>query len=173
MARDLNEGGVSVGSSAEIAIADETTGQFLSASPKYSPDQVSFSSSGLDIQEPDASLSGPLNAMHLHAKMSSATIDLVLHAKGPVMYNGGTGLTPLLGGMNDEYALPNVATTGTLVDKGRSYPVTGVSFADHQWGDFDFAHLQKWTYGEIRLSNGDSIVLSDISRTPGRMPRRP
>jgi predicted secreted hydrolase len=81
-----------------IAITDKTTGEYYTQSQRYSPDQASFSTTALDARVPSATLSGPMDAMHLHATLPAGQIDLTLSARGPALYNNGTGLIPFLGG---------------------------------------------------------------------------
>jgi predicted secreted hydrolase len=143
-----------------IAITDVTTGQYYSHVFLY-PGQGTFSSTALNASTPNATLSGPLDDMSLHAAMPAGTIDLTLDATGPALYNDGNGLMPLLGGSSYYYSLPTLATRGTITENGSSYPVSGLSWLDHQWGNWDWSTLQKWTWMGIQLSNGDRLDLWD------------
>jgi predicted secreted hydrolase len=152
---------------AAISITDQTTGQYYSQTTSYPSNEGSFSTTKLDVRVPSASLSGPMNAMRLTATLPEGTLDLTLDAKGPVLYNGGTGLVPLLGGYTYYYSLPTLATSGTLVENGHAYPVTGESWLDRQWGDWNWNQLTKWTWMGVELSNGMSINLTDLFETAG------
>jgi predicted secreted hydrolase len=145
-----------------VSITDVTTGKYFSKTFGYAPGQASFSPTTLDARTPNATLSGPLNAMHLRASMPAGTINLTLDAEGPAIYNDGNGLMPFLGGTSRYYSLPDVATTGTISENGHSYPVRGTSWLDHQWGNWKWANLQKWTWMGIHLSDGASLDLWDI-----------
>lgn len=145
-----------------VAISDLTTGKYFSQSFLYSPSQGKFSATTLNESTPNASLSGPLNAMHLQATMPSGTINLTLDAKGPALYNGGTGLVPFLSSSSYYYSLPALATTGTIVESGKTYEVSGLSWLDHQWGDWNWTSLGRWTWMGVHLSNGVSIDLGDV-----------
>ncbi|MGH3165603.1 MAG: lipocalin-like domain-containing protein, partial [Trebonia sp.] len=145
-----------------VAITDVTTGQYFSHVFQYNRGQGAFSNTALDANTPDATLSGPLNAMHLRATMPEGAINLTLDAKGPAIYNGGNGLIPFLAGSSYYYSLPSVSTTGTLVMKMNTYTVTGKSWLDHQWGNWNWFVAQRWTWMGIQLSDGVSLNLSDI-----------
>jgi predicted secreted hydrolase len=145
-----------------IAITDKTTGEYYTQSRSYSPDQTSFSTTQLDVRVPSATLSGPMDAMHLHATLPAGEIDLTLSAQGPVLYNNGTGLMPFLGGTSYYYSLPSLASQGTLTVNKRTYPVTGESWLDHQWGSWDWSTVQKWTWMALQLPGGDRINLWDL-----------
>lgn len=145
-----------------VAITDVTTGRFYTKTFGYAPGQGTFSASTLDASTPNATLSGPLDAMRLRASLPAGSIDLTLDAKGPALYNDGSGLVPFLGGTTRYYSLPDLATTGTITENGHRYQVGGTSWLDHQWGDWDWAQDQKWTWMGIRLSDGISLDLWDI-----------
>ncbi|WP_171075284.1 lipocalin-like domain-containing protein [Nonomuraea basaltis] len=147
---------------AMIAITDKTTGAFYTESKSYPLDQTSFSATELDIRTPTATLSGPMEAMRLHATLPEGEIDLTLKAQGPVLYNNGTGLIPFLGGTSYYYSLPSLATQGTLKVKDHTYPVTGESWLDRQWGSWNWSTMEKWTWMAVQLSNGDRINLWDL-----------
>lgn len=147
---------------ANLAITDKTTGEYFTKSQSYSPDQSSFSTTALDARVPSASLSGPMDAMRLHATLPVGEIDLTLSARGPAMYNNGTGLIPFLDGTSYHYSLPSLASQGTLTVNGRTYEVTGESWLDRQWGRWDWNTVQKWTWMAVQLPNGDRINLWDM-----------
>lgn len=153
-----------------IAITDKTTGKYYAQSERYTADQTSFSTSELDVRTPHATLSGPMESMRLHATLPAGSIDLTLSARGPAMYNNGTGLIPFLGGTSYYYSLPSLATHGTLDVDGRSYAVTGESWLDRQWGAWKQDTLQKWTWMALQLSNGDRVNLWDLLTTNGEFP---
>jgi predicted secreted hydrolase len=153
-----------------IAITDKTTGKYYTQSERYSPDQTSFSTTELDVRTPHATLSGPMDAMRLHATLPVGEIDLLLSAQGPAMYNNGTGLIPFLDGTSYYYSLPSVATQGTLKVNNRTYPVTGESWLDRQWGSWKQDTLQKWTWMALQLSNGDRVNLWDMLATNREFP---
>jgi predicted secreted hydrolase len=144
-----------------IAITDKTTGAYYTQSQSYSPDQTSFSATALDVRTPSATLSGPMDAMRLHARLPAGEINLTLSARGPVLYNNGTGLMPFLGGTSYYYSLPSLASQGTLEVNDHTYPVTGQSWLDRQWGTWDWSTVQKWTWMALQLSGGDRINLWD------------
>jgi len=77
-------------------------------------------------------LSGPMDAMQLHATPPAGEINLTLSTWGPVMYNNGTGPMPFLDGTSYYYSLPTLAPQGTLTVNNRTCQVTGESWLDRQ-----------------------------------------
>ncbi|CCK26043.1 hypothetical protein BN159_1664 [Streptomyces davaonensis JCM 4913] len=54
-----------------------------------------------------------------------------------------------------------------MVD-GRRHDVSGQSWLDHQWGDWDWSQAGKWTWMALQLSNGDKINLWDSFESSGQ-----
>ena len=153
----------------QIALTDVTSDTYASQQSVYLPTQVSVSTSSLHVQMPDASLSGPLNDMHLKADLphGMGTLDLTLDAVGPTLYDNGTGLFPFLGGTSYYYSLPKLRTAGTLTVNGATQHVSGVSWLDRQWGTWDWTKLHRWTWMALQLGNGQSLDLWDLIDTTG------
>jgi predicted secreted hydrolase len=152
---------------AQLAIDDVTAGKYYSRQVAYKPGEFSLSSTSLDVRLPDATLSGPMNAMHLTATLPQGRLDLQLDAKGSAMYDNGTGLFPFLNGSSYYYSLPDVQTSGTMTIGGKTSKVTGQSWLDRQWGTWDWTQLHRWTWMAIQLRNGESINLWDLLSTTG------
>ena len=154
---------------ASISLTDVTTQQYYESNQTFPTGEFSVSSSDLDIQFPDGSLSGPMNDMHLTAQLPGGhgSLDLTLDARGPVMYAAGTGLIPLLGGQTYYYSLPDVQSTGAMTFDGKTMRITGQSWLDHQWGDFNFGLLDKWTWMGIQLSDNEYVNLADVFDNTG------
>ncbi|MER5789967.1 lipocalin-like domain-containing protein [Streptomyces sp. NPDC001980] len=148
----------------QISITDEASGAYTSEQQVFKPDQFSTSAGKLDVRMPNASLSGPLDAMHLEAELPrhQGTLDLTLKAVGPTLYNNGTGLFPFLDDTSYYYSLPNLRTTGTLTLDGSARHVTGTSWLDRQWGNWNWDTLHKWTWMAVRLDNGQVLNLWDM-----------
>jgi predicted secreted hydrolase len=147
---------------AELALTDVTTGQYYTKTTDFTPAQGRFSTTSLDESLPTASLSGPPNAMHLTAELPQGMLDLTLDAKGPALYDDGNGLMPFLGASSYHYALPDLATTGTLTENGTAYQVTGTSWLDRQWGKWDWSTLSHWTWMGVQLAGGERLDLWDL-----------
>ena len=63
-------------------------------------------------------LIGDASAMHATARLQGINIDLIHAHQGPLLANLGTGLVPLYGDINYEYALPSMKTSGSVVIDG-------------------------------------------------------
>ena len=152
---------------AEVAITDVPAGKYHSQQVAYKAGEFSLSSAELDVRMPNATLSGPMNAMHLTATLPEGSLDLRLNAEGAVMYDLGTGLFPFLAGSSYYYSLPSLQTSGTLTLNGTTSKVTGKSWLDRQWGTWDWTQLDRWTWMAIQLDNGESFNLWDLFTKQG------
>ena len=162
---ELTAGGLT-----QIALTDVTAGRYASQQTQYHSGQFSVSATTLDVRMPDASLSGPPESMHLRADLPHGigTLDLTLQAAGPAMYDNGTGLFPFLGGTSYYYSLPELRTSGTLTLGGKATRVSGISWLDRQWGDWNWGTLHKWTWMALQLSNGQELNLWDLFDSSGQ-----
>ncbi len=151
----------------QLSITDITAGKYYTQSVTYKAGQFSVSDAELDVRMPDATLSGPVNDMHLTATLPQGRLDLQLNAEGPVLYNNGTGLFPFLNGSSYYYSVPNVQTSGTLTLGSTTSKVTGTSWFDRQWGSWDWTQLDRWTWMGIHLDNGESLNLWDLFTKQG------
>jgi len=56
------------------------------------------------------------------------------------------------------FTLPNMTTEGTIVLNGESLPVTGLTWHDHQWGNFNVVNL-KWDWFSLRFDADDLYIM--------------
>jgi len=92
------------------------------------------------------------------------TLDLVDRA--PAIYVGGRGLT----GVDKHedmhyYTLPRLESEGSLTLKGKSEPIRGELWYDHQWGKVWGNGKVGWAWWGIKLDDGEAInlyVLRDL-----------
>jgi predicted secreted hydrolase len=85
------------------------------------------------------------------------------------MYVGGRGYIPFGGGFTYYYSLTDLATTGTLTLHGAAYTVTGISWLDHQWGNWSWSAIQGWTWMALQLGNGVQLSVYDFHSASGRL----
>ncbi len=78
-----------------------------------------------------------------------------------VMAQGAEGVLEMQNSPGDVsyyYTLPNMRTEGTIVVNGESLPVTGLTWHDHQWGNFNVVNL-KWDWFSLRFDADDLYVM--------------
>jgi len=85
-------------------------------------------------------------------------VKMELKALGPLFPYLVTGVIPFGGGINYEYALPRMETSGIVFFEGEDHEVRGWTWLDREWGRFG---PSKWTWMDIQLSNGVQMSLWD------------
>lgn len=144
-------------------VLDPVTNAYYADELVYPTDACTFSRESYDVRTPNGGMSGDSSAMRVTADFPHLVADLTLRQDGPMLANLGTGLLPFYGDINYEYSFPTMSTSGTVTVAGQTYPVTGSSWFDRQWGRHSarFWTDRKWTWFGITLDNGDRISLWD------------
>lgn len=68
------------------------------------------------------------------------------------------------------YSRTSMAASGVLEVGGRTLPVTGTAWFDHQWGDFIAVGAGGWDWFAINLDDGREITLSLVRAADGSYP---
>ena len=78
-----------------------------------------------------------------------------------IMAQGAGGIQEMQNSPGDAsyyFTLPNMKTEGTIVLKGESLPITGLTWHDHQWGNFNAVKM-KWDWFSLRFDADDLYVM--------------
>ena len=153
-----------------VNVTDGTTGWFQAHNAFFSPDDFHWSSAGLDIRTPSLTWAGDAARQTISTTTPWGALDIVLEAQGPVLYYGGTGAFGLLNLTQVQYALPQLATTGTLTAEGHTWQVTGDSWLDRQWGAVPDLRVNRWSWMNLVIPGGDKIAIWDIRSADGKGP---
>lgn len=154
----------------DVAITDENNHRFHQKITYYFPQSASVSPDSLHVQVGSLTLKGASPSdMSLAARLPGGSFSLHLTSRKPVMNVGGRGYLEFGNGSTYYYSLTDLATTGTLKLGGRAFKVTGVSWLDHQWGDWSWTSIQGWTWMAIQLGNGRQFSLFDFRGATGRV----
>ena len=154
----------------DVAITDEARGRFFQRITPYFPQSAHLSSSSLDVRVGRASLRGTsLQDMSLHGVLPSGGVDLHLASRRPPMYVGGRGYLSFGNGYTYYYSLTDLASRGTIRVGGRTFQVTGISWLDHQWGDWSWTSVRGWTWMALQLGNGIQMSLFDVRSPASRV----
>lgn len=157
---------------AHFAISDLTREEFhydqrlISKPREQVPDNQA--TQGIDLSVGDWSIQGQDGRDHLKATMSSYAIDIQLTgSKPPVLHNGQGLITSGLNGFSYYYSRTNMAITGTIVDHGQSFQVTGLGWMDHQWGNFLTSGQGGWDWYSLQFADHTELMLYTIHDTAG------
>lgn len=153
----------------DVAITDEKGNRFLQGVRYAFPASASLSTSSLATRIGADSLSGPPGNMHLRASLSGGAIDLRLSSRRAPMYVGGRGYIPFGNGYTYYYSLTDLRSTGSLRLGGKTYRVSGMSWLDHQWGNWAWTAVSGWTWMALQLDNGVQLSVFDFRSTTQRV----
>lgn len=89
----------------------------------------------------------------LQVKISCHVQDLMIQGVGGIQEMQNSP-----GDASYYFTLPNMTTQGTIVLNGETLPVTGLTWHDHQWGNFNLVGL-KWNWFSMRFDADDLYVM--------------
>ncbi|GAC1331098.1 MAG: lipocalin-like domain-containing protein [Chloroflexota bacterium] len=139
----------------DVALTDERGRRFYHEITPYFPDSAVTSSRVLNVRVGSASLVGKTpQHMLLRASLAAGNIHLSLSSRRGPLLVGGRGYLPFATGYTYYYSLTDVTTAGTLRIGGKTFQVTGISWLDHQWGNWSWATVRGWTWMCLQLHNG-------------------
>jgi predicted secreted hydrolase len=111
------------------------------------------------------------NRFQLHAAQEDVVVELSLEdSKGPVLQgdNGYSRKGPQPGQASYYYSRTHLASQGTVQVNGETFPVTGLSWMDHE---FSTSYLSKnqtgWDWFALQLENGSELMVFQIRQTDG------
>ncbi len=113
-------------------------------------------------------MSGDSQTYHLSFQIGDYTVELEADSRKPAVLHHDTGLVDLgIAGKTYYYSRTDLETSGTVSVSGDSLPVTGVSWFDHQWGDFTTAEIG-WDWVSLNLDDGSDLMVSLVWEQAGR-----
>ena len=115
-------------------------------------------------------MSGDAETYHLTFRAGNYAVELVAHSQKPAVLHDGSGLVDLgVAGKTYYYSRTDLKTAGTVSISGVSQPVTGVSWMDHQWGEFTIAEIG-WDWLSLNLDDGSDLMVSVVWEQDERRP---
>ncbi len=152
---------------AHFAITDNARGSFQFAEKTLVANQPQ-PASGFDISMDGWRMAGENGHDHLVADMDGYKMDITLQSEKPPVAHAGKGVISF-GPAGDSYyySRTRLATSGTLVDHGRSLTVTGLSWMDHQWGDFISAG-GGWDWFSLQFDDDSELMLFILRDASGK-----
>ena len=115
-------------------------------------------------------MSGNGELYHLNFGTGDYAVELEAVSQKPAALHHGTGLVDLgTAGKTYYYSRTRLETSGTVSVSGASHPVTGVSWMDHQWGDFTTRDIG-WDWLSLNLDDGSDLMVSVVWEQAGHKP---
>ena len=115
-------------------------------------------------------MSGNGELYYLNFGTGDYAVELEAVSQKPAVLHHGTGLVDLgTAGKTYYYSRTRLETSGTVSVSGVSHPVTGVSWMDHQWGDFTTRDIG-WDWLSLNLDDGSDLMVSVVWEQAGHKP---
>jgi predicted secreted hydrolase len=108
---------------------------------------------------------------HLVASTGRFRFDLSVTTEKPPIVHGTEGISrkgDVGGQASHYYSLTRLATTGTMTVDGKTYPVAGMSWMDHEFGSADLGEgLTGWDWFSVQLDNRTEVMLYLLRNAEG------
>ena len=128
------------------------------------------SSGEFDLPIADWRMSGNGEEYHLSFGIGDYTVELEADSRKPAVLHHGSGLVDLgVAGKTYYYSRTRLETSGTVTVDGVSHAVTGVSWMDHQWGEFTTLGIG-WDWLSLNLDDGSDLMVSVVWEQEGHKP---
>ena len=125
------------------------------------------SSGRFDLPTNGWHMSGDGDTYQLSFRVGDYTVELEANSKKPAVLHHDTGLVDLdIAGKTYYYSRTALETSGTVSISGVSHLVAGVSWMDHQWGDFTTTEIG-WDWLSLNLDDGSDLVVSVVWEQAG------
>lgn len=152
----------------DVSVTDDHAGRFYQQMSFMGPNDAGLSTRTLDAHAGRAritTIGDPRKLTYrVQGSAPGAASDLTVTSTRPALLVGG-GLIPWGDGYTYYYTLTSMRTRGTLTIGGRRIAVHGVSWLDHQWGnwasvDVRPAGVKDWEWMGMHLSDGTGINMA-------------
>lgn len=132
---------------------------------RYSEEDMNHDLDGWTIRQ-----LGP-GTFHLKAEDRGIALDLRVEAAKPMIFHGDRGLSqkgPEPGNASHYYAFTRLASTGTVTVDGKTFPVTGSSWFDHEFSTSLLGPNQiGWDWFSLQFDTGEELMVYQIRLTDG------
>lgn len=153
----------------QISLTDHQSGRHYTAQKESAGNPSAGTAQGFNFVLGDWAMTGVDGRDTLRVKTSDFAFDLQTTNSGPVLFHGeGTGLIDMsVAGSSYYYSRPRMNLEGRLTIAGKTLQVTGQSWFDHQWGNFQTS-LLGWDWFALQLDDGADIMLYRLRDRTGQ-----
>ena len=105
------------------------------------------------------------------ATIADIELNLILTPLKPPVFNGQRGLSQKSdkpGNATYYYSVPRLQSEGSLQINGTVFPVSGLSWLDHEWGSSGLSSEQQgWDWFVVQLSDGSDLMFYSLRKHDG------
>ncbi len=120
-----------------------------------------------------AEMLGKQMALRADSPDGKQEIHLLLSSEKPPVIHGQSGVSQkasCMGCASHYYSLTRLKTEGLLLLEGKAYPVSGLSWMDHEFGSNQLAKNQQgWDWFSVQLNDNTELMLYLLRQDNGRI----
>ncbi len=151
---------------AQLSWSDHANGLHVTKEEADAP-LLEPSSGEFDLRTAGWRMSGNGETYQLSFGIGEYTVELEAVSQKPAVLHNGSGLVDFgTVGKTYYYSRTRLETAGTVSISGVSSPVTGLSWMDHQWGDFTTSGIG-WDWLSLNLDDGSDLKVSLVWEQDG------
>ena len=152
---------------AQLSWADHAKGVHLIAELPETV-EVEATSGEFDGSVSSWKMTGDGEEYSLAFQIGEYEVEMQAVSRKPPALHDGNGYVDLgIAGTTYYYSRTNLETTGSLSIAGESQGISGMSWMDHQWGDFTTAEIG-WDWLSLFLDDGSELTVSVVWERDGR-----
>ena len=154
---------------AQVSWVDHSTGLYLTAEQAGLP-MLAATSGHFDLPIAGWNMSGDGEDYVLSFQAGEYDVELQAVSRKPATLHDGTGLVDLgVAGKTYYYSRTRLETSGVVSISGKAHSVSGMTWMDHQWGDFTTAAIG-WDWLSLNLDDGSDLTVSVVWEQDGHKP---
>lgn len=144
------------------SVSEHQTGKHYTAQRRTAGNPSINKVNGFEFTQGDWLMMGGNDNDKLKIITDEFGLDLNLTNTLPAIFHGGNGVISMKdAGDSYYYSRPRMAASGVIKIGNTTEKVTGISWFDHQWGDFSVGVL-KWDWFSLQLDDGMDVMLYQL-----------
>ena len=144
------------------SVNEHQTGKHYTAQRRTAGNPSIKKENGFEFTQGDWLMIGGNGHDKLKIITDEFSLDLSLTNTYPPIYHGGNGIISMWdAGDSYYYSRSRMAASGVIKIGDTSEKVTGISWFDHQWGDFSVGVL-KWDWFSLQLNDGMDVMIYQL-----------
>ena len=151
---------------AQLSWADHAKGIYLTGEQAELP-SIEATSGNFDLPIGGWNMSGDGEDYVLSFQAGEYDVELQAVSRKPATLHDGTGLVDLgVAGKTYYYSRTRLETSGVVSVSGKAHSVSGMTWMDHQWGDFTTQAIG-WDWLSLNLDDGSDLMVSVVWEQDG------
>ena len=144
------------------SINEHQTGKHYTAQRRTAGNPSTIKENSFEFIQGDWLMMGSDGRDKLKIMTNDFSFDLDLTSTKLPVFHGGNGIIPLKdAGHSYYYSRTRMAVSGVVKINNTTEKVTGISWFDHQWGDFAVGRLS-WEWFSLQLNDGIDLMIYQL-----------